>query len=79
MQNQNSEVMYWDFYVDDELISLPYVTEAVSMMYRTQKALSYEGLRLYKIVSNSSEVMKHIPVISQKIWCHQIFIKHSGL
>ncbi|XP_033752106.1 uncharacterized protein LOC117335931 [Pecten maximus] len=51
-----------DFYVDDGLTSLPTVDEAVDLMKRTQHALHQGGkLRLHKIASNSDEVMNSFP------------------
>ncbi|XP_056020363.1 uncharacterized protein LOC125680242 [Ostrea edulis] len=51
-----------NFYVDDGLVSLPSVKQAVSLMKRTQQALIQEGgLRLHKIVSNNSDVMNSFP------------------
>lgn len=56
-----TDVTYYierDFYVDDGLTSRQSVEDAVDSMKRTHKALSLGKLRLHKIVSNSSEVMK---------------------
>ena len=51
-----------NFYVDDGLVSLPSVEEAVTLMRRTQQALFQEGgLRLHKIVSNDSNVLTNFP------------------
>ncbi|XP_056022091.1 uncharacterized protein LOC125651089 [Ostrea edulis] len=51
-----------NFYVDDGLVSLPSVKQAVSLMKRPQQALIQEGgLRLHKIVSNNSDVMNSFP------------------
>ncbi|XP_078311581.1 uncharacterized protein LOC144618784 [Crassostrea virginica] len=47
------------FYVDDGLISVPTVDQAVDLMKRTQCALATHGnLRLHKIASNSREVIR---------------------
>lgn len=50
-----------DFYVDDSLKSLPSEEAAISLLKRTQDMLACSNLRLYKIASNSSEVMKAFP------------------
>lgn len=47
-----------DFYVVDGLTSQQSVEDAVDLMKRTHKALSLGKLRLHKIASNNSEVMK---------------------
>lgn len=51
-----------NFYVDDGLISVPTVNEAISLMKRTQSALREKGnLRLHKVASNSEDVMSAFP------------------
>ncbi|XP_041417427.1 uncharacterized protein LOC121393319 [Xenopus laevis] len=47
-----------DFYVDDGLKSLPTDQEAIDLLRRTQCMLSEANLRLHKIASNSTAVMK---------------------
>lgn len=48
-----------NFYVDDGLVSLQSAEEIISLVQRTQKALSHVGkLRLHKIASNSTAVLK---------------------
>ncbi|KAE8608068.1 hypothetical protein XENTR_v10011388 [Xenopus tropicalis] len=47
-----------DFYVDDCLKSLSTPKEAINLLKRTQHLLSSANLRLHKIVSNNSELMK---------------------
>ena len=50
------------FYVDDGLISVPTVDEAVDILKRTQMALLVHGnLRLHKFASSSKEVMAEFP------------------
>ncbi|XP_038071931.1 uncharacterized protein LOC119740639 [Patiria miniata] len=49
------------FYVDDGLKSFPKVSEAVDVLKRTQDMLSQSNLRLHKIASNNSDVMKAFP------------------
>ncbi|XP_056017069.1 uncharacterized protein LOC125663253 [Ostrea edulis] len=47
------------FYVDDGLISVPSINQAVDLMKRTQQALATHGnLRLHKIASNSKDVVR---------------------
>ncbi len=51
-----------DFYVDDGLVSLPTVDEAIDLMKRTQQALRVHGnLRLHKIASNHPDVVAAFP------------------
>lgn len=50
-----------DFYVDDDLKSLPSEEPAISLLKRTQDTLACSNLRLHKIASNSSEVMRAFP------------------
>ncbi|XP_046585211.1 uncharacterized protein LOC124292203 [Haliotis rubra] len=51
-----------EFYVDDGLTSCPTPEETVDLLKRTQKSLQENGnLRLHKVVSNSSVVMKAFP------------------
>ncbi|XP_062413903.1 uncharacterized protein LOC134105319 [Pungitius pungitius] len=50
-----------DFYVDDGLKSLPSEEAAISLLKRTQETLACSNLRLHKIASNSSEVMRAFP------------------
>ncbi|KAG7483457.1 hypothetical protein JOB18_048755 [Solea senegalensis] len=47
-----------NFYVDDGLISLSSATEAIDLLTRTQEMLSASNLRLHKIASNCSDVLK---------------------
>jgi hypothetical protein len=47
-----------DFYVDDGLTSCPTVSEARSLIERTQASLAGKGIRLHKISSNVPDVMK---------------------
>ncbi len=49
------------FYVDDGLISLPNEEDAISLLKRTQKALAQSNIKLHKIASNSTTVMKAFP------------------
>jgi hypothetical protein len=50
------------FYVDDGLISVPTVDEAVDILKPTQMALLVHGnLRLHKFASSSKEVMAEFP------------------
>ncbi|XP_069107400.1 uncharacterized protein [Argopecten irradians] len=57
-----SDFVRENFYVDDDLLSLPDAKSATDILKRTQKAL-WEGgrLRLHKISSNSPELMKSFP------------------
>lgn len=50
-----------DFYVDDGLTSFPSATEAVDLLTRTQKMLAASNLRLHKMASNCSDVLKAFP------------------
>ena len=50
-----------DFYVDDALTSLPTISEAVSLMKRTQRALEKSNLVSHKVASNKEEVILAFP------------------
>ncbi|XP_069114175.1 uncharacterized protein [Argopecten irradians] len=57
-----SNFVNFDFYVDDGLTSLPTPEEAIDLMQRSQQALKQGGnLRLHKIASNNEEVMNAFP------------------
>lgn len=47
-----------NFYVDDGLTSVPTEKEAIDLLKKTQNMLAASNLKLHKIASNSSEVMK---------------------
>ena len=51
-----------DFYVDDGLTSCTTPHEATSLVNNTQEMLMTANLRLYKIASNSVEVMESFPI-----------------
>ncbi len=50
-----------NFYVDDGLMSLESEAEAVELVKNTMDLCEQGGLQLHKFISNSEEVMKHIP------------------
>ncbi|XP_030053401.1 uncharacterized protein LOC115466351 isoform X1 [Microcaecilia unicolor] len=50
-----------DFYVDDDLKSLPTEGEAIDLLKRTQAMLAEANLTLHKITSISPEVMRTFP------------------
>ena len=56
-----SEIVNKHFYVDDCLVSLPSVAEAVTTQTQFCDLLSKRGFRLRKWLSNSSEVLDQIP------------------
>ena len=65
VQNSQEDVKEFvckNFYVDDAITSLATPEEAVSLMKRTQIALSKKNIKLHKIASNSKEVMNAFPV-----------------
>lgn len=47
-----------DFYVDDGLTSVPLAIEAIDLLTRTQEMLAASNLRLHKIASNCSSVLR---------------------
>lgn len=49
------------FYVNDGLKSVPTESEAIKLLKDTQDLLAASNLRLYKIASNSTKVMKAFP------------------
>ncbi|RXN03643.1 hypothetical protein ROHU_013311 [Labeo rohita] len=53
----SKEFVMRNFYVDDELTSVPTEEEAIDLLQRTQKMLAASNLKLHKIASNSSKVM----------------------
>ena len=55
------EIVNKHFYVDDCLVSLPSVAEAVTAQTQLCDLLSRRGFRLRKWLSNSSEVLDQIP------------------
>ncbi|XP_069109957.1 uncharacterized protein [Argopecten irradians] len=55
------EFVEQDFYVDDGLMSLPSAPEAIDLIKRTQQALATAGIRLHKVASNSTQVLKSFP------------------
>ncbi|XP_062619955.1 uncharacterized protein LOC134281515 [Saccostrea cucullata] len=60
--NQVCELVNKHFYVDDALVSLPDAESAIEIMKKTQDVLKQNGnIRLHKIRSNSSEVLKSFP------------------
>jgi hypothetical protein len=57
-----TEFVEKNFYVDDGLLSLPTVPQAIDLMKRTQQALQVHGnLRLHKIASNHEDVLSAFP------------------
>ncbi|XP_076086068.1 uncharacterized protein LOC143056790 [Mytilus galloprovincialis] len=50
-----------DFYVDDGLKSVSNVTEAVNLIHGSVEMCNKRGLRLHKFLSNSKDVLAHIP------------------
>ncbi|XP_069104772.1 uncharacterized protein [Argopecten irradians] len=55
------EFVEQDFYVGDGLMSLPSAPEAIDLMKRTQQALATAGIRLHKVASNCTQVLKSFP------------------
>ena len=56
-----SQFVCRDFYVDDGLTSQPHAGAAISLIRRTREALAKKKLRFHKIVSNSKDVMNQLP------------------
>ena len=54
-----AEFVHHNFYVDDGLASRPTAKEAINLVTTTQAMLATANLKLYKVVSNSVEVMEH--------------------
>ena len=50
-----------NYYVDDGLASVPTVDQVVDLVTEAQRKLATANLRLYKVVSNSVEVMEAFP------------------
>ncbi|XP_060573471.1 uncharacterized protein LOC132731322 [Ruditapes philippinarum] len=51
-----------DFYVDDGLKAVPSVQDAISLIDRSREMCLKGGLHLHKFLSNSKEVLSHVPV-----------------
>ena len=56
-----------NFYVDDGLTSVDDVQEAVELVTQTRAMCSKRGLRLYKFVSNNTDVLRKIPAIERAV------------
>jgi len=56
--SDSKEFVMRNVYVDDGLTSVPTEEEAIDLLKRTQKMLAASNLKLHKIASNSSKVMK---------------------
>ncbi len=54
----SKEFVMQNFYIDNGPTSLPTEEEAIDLVKRTQKMLAASNLKLHKIASNSSTVMK---------------------
>lgn len=50
-----------NFYVDDGLTSVPHPLDAIHLIKNTNSMLATAKLNLYKVVSNSSAVLKSTP------------------
>ena len=51
-----------DFYVDDGLKSVPTAEDAIELIDKSRKMCSKGGINLHKFLSNSKEVLDHIPM-----------------
>lgn len=60
--NDAANFLQKDFYVDDGLISLPSVEQAVKLMKDTQTICAKNNLRLHKFASNKKEVLAALHV-----------------
>ena len=74
-----SEFVCRDFYVDDGLTSQPDAEAAISLLRRTRDALARKKLRFHKIVSNSKEVMNELPEESRAKDLQQLDLNHDTL
>ena len=59
--SQISEIIYNCFYVDDCLVSLPSVEQAIAAQRCLSELLSKRGFRLRKWVTNNDDVLRRIP------------------
>jgi hypothetical protein len=57
-----SEVVRKNFYVDDMLLSVPSVREGIDCFQTIIETLSPFGIKIHKVVSNSTEVLSHFPL-----------------
>lgn len=53
--------LLWHFYMDDGLKSFSSATEAIDVLKKPQDMLAQSNLRLHKIASNNTEVMRAFP------------------
>ncbi|KAL1249115.1 hypothetical protein QQF64_022433 [Cirrhinus molitorella] len=60
-QDEGSEFMERDFYVDDGVISTDTVEKAIQLAQEATEICKQGGLRLHKFVSNSPAVLQNIP------------------
>ena len=56
-----AKFVHRNFYVDDDVPSLPTADEAIELVTKTQRMLSKANLRLHKVISNSVKVMEAFP------------------
>ena len=68
-----------DFYVDDGLKSVDTVTDAVSLIQRTKDLCTRGGLRLYKFMSNSKEVIQTVPADDRASGIKKLDLKNDNL
>ena len=61
--------VHCNFYVDDGLTSLPTAAQAIDLVTTTQAMLATANLRLYKVVSNSVEVMEASQMKTEEKTC----------
>ena len=52
-----------NFYIDDGLVSVPSVKEAIDLLQSSRNLCANAGLKLHKFVSNKLEVLECLPEI----------------
>ena len=73
-----SSIINHNFYVDDCLISLPTVEEAISVYYDLTEILQRRNFRLTKWTTNHSEVLQSIPATERSTKAQQYLLGNSN-
>ncbi|XP_043209587.1 uncharacterized protein LOC122374727 [Amphibalanus amphitrite] len=64
-EREAADFMKGDFYIDDGLISVPDAETAVKLIDTTRKLCARGGFTVHKILSNSIDVVKSVPMESR--------------
>ena len=78
-EKEAADFMKEDFYIDDGLTSVQDVQTAVSLIDMTRQLCARAGFKVHKIVSNSVEVVKSVPVESRCAGLQSLDVGSSNL